>query len=512
MDQSKTLRNVHACLVHEKPDIVLDLVRNLRCLDPDSVILLYNGGQDPDLLARFPFARYGAVIHPAPRPMAWGWLHDFALDCMAYALDYLDFAALTIVDSDQLCLRGGYSAYLCEYLREHPEVGLLGNAPEIQPPDSAIHPVVTAMEESARWRRWLRKLPGGEESWLRWTFWPSTVFSRAACRALVDLFRTDVHLQALLADTRIWASEEILFPTLVSALGFAVQRNPCSYQWVQYKQDYPEGEVNRALDCPDAFWMHPVPREARDPIRKRVRAHHREYRSPNTFPSALAPQTATHRFLLNRSEILARMEPIEGWLSPGEAHLLISATERVLNLPGGGEFIEVGAYCGRATVVLASVLAMRGRKQKVIAIDPHDGVLGARDTGFQHFKPSADRFRENVRRAGVAAQVHPHCGTAESYPAARPVGFLLIDGWHDYYSVVADLLHFAGKMAPGAVVAFHDYAPYFPGVMSLVDELLASGAYRQLGFVESLIVLEKLQYSPEAVEFTNQVGRTMAPG
>ena len=33
-----SLRNVHACLVHENPDCVTDLARNLRALDPPSEI------------------------------------------------------------------------------------------------------------------------------------------------------------------------------------------------------------------------------------------------------------------------------------------------------------------------------------------------------------------------------------------------------------------------------------------------------------------------------------------
>src|SRR5689334_20476952 len=34
-----SIRNVFACLVHERQDCVVDLVRNLRSLDPDSLVL-----------------------------------------------------------------------------------------------------------------------------------------------------------------------------------------------------------------------------------------------------------------------------------------------------------------------------------------------------------------------------------------------------------------------------------------------------------------------------------------
>ena len=61
------LRNVYACLVHESQECVVDLVRNLRCLDPDSQVLLYNGGSDRRLLEpRSCFEKLGAI--PARQP------------------------------------------------------------------------------------------------------------------------------------------------------------------------------------------------------------------------------------------------------------------------------------------------------------------------------------------------------------------------------------------------------------------------------------------------------------
>src|SRR6266542_1006102 len=107
------VRNVFACLVHESYECIIDLVRNLKCLDPNSAIILYNGGTNAALLNQgFSFERYGVVVHPSPRAMKWGLLHQFALECMQFALEHLSFDTLTIVDSDQLGVRSGYSEYL----------------------------------------------------------------------------------------------------------------------------------------------------------------------------------------------------------------------------------------------------------------------------------------------------------------------------------------------------------------------------------------------------------------
>ena len=66
----------------------------------DSVVLLYDGGEQPELLTKgFPFEKHGALICPGARPMRWGYLHGFALDCMRFALGrsalrYLDHRRL----------------------------------------------------------------------------------------------------------------------------------------------------------------------------------------------------------------------------------------------------------------------------------------------------------------------------------------------------------------------------------------------------------------------------------
>ena len=71
-----------ARLLHEAPDCVGDLVANLQHLDPESTVLLYDGtgGALRDELSAL--TGPGVLMHPHPRAMAWGKLHDFAVDCM----------------------------------------------------------------------------------------------------------------------------------------------------------------------------------------------------------------------------------------------------------------------------------------------------------------------------------------------------------------------------------------------------------------------------------------------
>src|SRR5207249_2346362 len=78
--------------------------------------------------------------------------------------------------------------------------------------------------------------------------------------------------------------------------------------------------------------------------------------------------------------VMKEMRPIEGWLSDEEADLLISASAQALCTKEGA-VVEVGSYCGKATLVLGRVAEAVRPEARVHAIDPHDGLLGARDRG-----------------------------------------------------------------------------------------------------------------------------------
>jgi hypothetical protein len=489
-----TFRNVFACLVHESLECVIDLVRNLRALDPASTLLLYNGGTDPDLLNHgFPFERYGAELHPSPRPLDWGRLHDFALDCMEFALEAIPFDTLTIVDSDQLGTRPGYSDYLSANLIGRSGLGMLVNAPGVQPAQTRIGPAIAAYQEMELWRPFLRRFPAGEQKFVHWSFWPSTIFTADAARDLVTLFRNDGQLRQIMEQTRIWASEEVILPTLIALLDYEVAPNPCSYEYVRYRVPYSLAEAEVALSSPTVFWMHPIPRRYEDPLRVHIRRKHHHYRNVASKGAYMLSENTPEPPLLLTWPILARMRGVEGWLAEEEADLLIAALVRALStLNDATTVVEVGSYCGRSTVVLGSVLQSLGLKNvRVYAIDPHDGKVGALDQGIQEVPPSLDIFQSNIAAAGLETLVEPICSRSFEVGWGKQICFLLIDGLHDYMNVARDFFHFQSWLVVDGYVAFHDYAPYYPGVMTFVNELIADGGYRRVFCAGSLIVLRK---------------------
>lgn len=476
------MSNVFACLVHERRDAVVDLVANLTHLDADSQVLLYDGGTDPTLLG--PGISVGGrdvLVHPSPTPQAWGRLHGFAVDCMRFALETTLFETLTIVDSDQLLIRRGYSAALSAFLADRPGVGMLASASSRQPRETRVAVAAAAWREAALWQGYCRRFESGEEKFPHWTFWPSTVFTAAACRDLVRTFDEDEELARVLAVSRLWATEEIVLPTLVALHGHEIAQSPFSYDLVRYRVVPTPRELPVAMSRSDVFWIHPVPRDPEHAVRRAVRDSHDGYRE----------HRSGERGVLRTLPILERVRAVDGWLGDDEADLLVSATARALADVPDAAVVEIGSFCGKGTVVLGTVVRTLGGSEKVYAIDPHDGWVGARDQQLHCHGSTRERFDRTVAGAGLAGLVVPVQERAWEVDWKESVSLLVVDGLHDYESVERDFRHFEPWLAVGGYVAFHDYADYFPGVQRFVDDLLAGGGYEHVAQAGSMVLLRK---------------------
>lgn len=486
------LRNIFACLVHENEDCIIDLVRNLHYHDPSSIILLYDGSENSDLLSQ-PcwFEKFGVVIYPHPHPVKHGYLHDFAVKCMQFAIDNFSFDTFTIVDSDQLLIRNNYSGFLSDFFHSEPVVGMLSNAPakiNVDNPSSQV--ALQAFKEYDLWKPFLQSFADGENKFVYWTFWPSTVFTQKAIADLVKLFDKNVLLKDIMRRTKIWATEEVILPTLVKLLGYEIAATPCSYDFVRFKQSISLRDIDSALRRPDVFWIHPVERKYDNALRKYVRQKFDHYTSK--CMNRLAENQLSSGLLLT-SSLINRIRKIEGWLSDQEAELLIATVIKACtyHLPPQ-HIIEIGSYHGKSTVAIGNVIKCLFPLAKVFAIDPHDGIVGASDQGLQKLAPSLHMFKRNIEAEGLLSAVELIRNYSYNVEFNKPVHMIFIDGLHDYPNVARDFTHFSEKIVPGGYVAFHDYANYYPGVVAFVDELLETPDYQKVQLAGSLIVLQKV--------------------
>jgi len=487
------LRNIYACLVHENTDCINDLVNNLRYHDSVSPILLYNGSGNSSLIDRRYREENGVIVFPDPIPIRHGYLHNFALQCMEFSLKHFNFDLLTIVDSDQLCLRSDYTRYLsASFLKEKfSRVGMLSSSPELVTKENKTNLVaMQAFKEYDLWKPLLQGFPDGEKKFVHWTFWPSSVFTVHAVRDLVQLFKENVLLREIMKQTKIWATEEVILPTLASLLGYEIALNPCSYDFVKYKKTYGGEELDRAFLKHDAFWLHPVKREFDDPVRWQVRKKFNNY---SAVEKKIDPPGDSFEIFPGRPGLKNKIKKIEGWLSDKETDLLIDITiDTIKVFPSLDNIVEIGSYHGKSTVLFGTIIRAYQSGVKVFAIDSHDGKLGAADQRLRIYPPSFEAFNRNLMNAGLNSIVEVIRDKSANIEWRQPVSLLFIDGLHDYQNAAADFYHFSDWIKPGGLVAFHDYADYFPGVKKLVEEILHTKNYIKKNQADSLIVLQKI--------------------
>jgi glycosyltransferase involved in cell wall biosynthesis/predicted O-methyltransferase YrrM len=486
----RAIRNVYACLVHENEDCIIDLVRNLHYHDPSSDLILYNGGDNPRLISQdFPYHKFGAVVYPDPVKVRWGYLHDFALRCMEFAVKTFSFDTITMVDSDQLCLRQGYSQYLGAHLKDKSGIGMLSNMPDrIMHDDKTNHVAAQAFKEYELWKPFLQSFANGENKFVHWTFWPSAVFTADTSRDLVKLFKENKMLAQIIKQTKIWATEEVILPTLVRLLGYEIGLTPCSYDFVKFKKQFSLQDIDSAMRMNNAYWVHPIERKYEDHLRKYLRQKSSHYFVDT--PAVAQPKTSSPMLLVN--SLINRVKKIQGWLSEQETDLLIATTIKTcVDFPQQQNIIEIGSYHGKSTVAIGNVVKSLVPKGKIFAVDPHNGVVGATDQGLQKLPPSLQMFRQNIEAEDLCDVVETIRDFSYNVLWEKPVHMMFIDGLHDYPNVARDFSHFAAWIVPGAYIAFHDYADYYPGVAAFVNELLATNEYAKIESAGSLIVVQK---------------------
>lgn len=176
------------------------------------------------------------------------------------------------------------------------------------------------------------------------------------------------------------------------------------------------------------------------------------------------------------------LDQLEGYLWRREGARLAYLAERV---PAGQVIVEIGSNRGKSACFLARG-SKAGNGVKVHCVDLW--TTGGQHPDYKYLAFDTDatlaKFRAQIAAVKVKSMIVEHqadsVATGESWSGA-PIGLLFIDGDHHHSAVKADWEAWSPHLAPGAVVAFHDYTSYepkstqFPGVAKLVDRLITEG-------------------------------------
>lgn len=158
---------------------------------------------------------------------------------------------------------------------------------------------------------------------------------------------------------------------------------------------------------------------------------------------------------------------IQGWSA-----FLSIYDEAVRNAPKtGAVFVEVGAWRGRSASYMGVEIANSGKQIEFHVVDHFEGsaehIARQEEVIVEH--KLFDVFTANTRPVAKYLTVHKanSLDAAEGF-ADESVTFLLLDGSHDYDSVLADLRAWYPKVKSGSMIAGDDWTK--PGVRQAVAE------------------------------------------
>jgi len=196
------------------------------------------------------------------------------------------------------------------------------------------------------------------------------------------------------------------------------------------------------------------------------------------------------------------IDTVKGFLAAEEGEALY---QLALDVAPVGPCLEIGSYCGKSTVYLGEACRLAGNS--LFALDHHRGSEEHQPGEAYHDPDLVDdssgvvdtfrAFRDTLVRAGLEDVVVPV--VAPSAVAARhwatPLGLVFIDGGHSLEAAQTDYDCWAGKVAPGGILAIHDLFPDpeagGQAPITIYRAAVASGLFEVLPVVRTLGVLRR---------------------
>ena len=193
----------------------------------------------------------------------------------------------------------------------------------------------------------------------------------------------------------------------------------------------------------------------------------------------------------------------KGFMPDDEGLALYDAGKRATAL---GPLMEIGSYCGRATVYLGAAASEggatlytldhhRGSEEHQVGEGYHDPELFVEGAGRIDTLPA---LLGTIARAGFAGTVVPLVGASRTIASLwnRSLGLVFVDGGHSEEAAQADYEGWAGHVVNGGLLAIHDVFddPADGGrpPFNIYRRALESGAFEEVSRTGSLRVLERI--------------------
>jgi hypothetical protein len=187
-------------------------------------------------------------------------------------------------------------------------------------------------------------------------------------------------------------------------------------------------------------------------------------------------------------------QKVEGWFNYPD--MFAYAVETA---PAEAHFVEIGTWKGQSSAFLAVEIINSGKK---IRLDCIDNFTGSVIEPGQMYDPDnqagrlLEVFHKNMEPvSGHYTAIRGDSADTASFYEDESLDFVFIDASHDYESFKKDLTSWFPKVKIGGLIAGHDYADAYQGIMKAVQDHLCN---------------EKVGVTPSTCWFTFKQNATLA--
>lgn len=242
-------------LAHNDEMSLSDLTRNILYFSPECVPFLYNSGEDANLGAGTGIERI-----PSTRRLEYAHIMPFFLDIFHWFINEpRKFDYLINAETDMLFFRRGFEAFVKRSMKNYDYMAPLFSR---------------GISKKSKWRPY-RSLQNELENWTRLlgfenlnrAFSPGQIFGRKYVERLLNHPKYS-EICRLVRMNKSFTLQEVLNPTLVDFLQVRGRSYPDGLEpIIRYRPYQSIAGIKRALKMPNAYFVHPVRRDRKDPAR-----------------------------------------------------------------------------------------------------------------------------------------------------------------------------------------------------------------------------------------------------
>lgn len=238
-----------AILAHKNEEALAEQIRNIRHFNPDAGIIVYNGGPNPG------FGKdMNTLFYPGSHPIRYGNLAPYFWEIMKWLEECrVEYKYLINLDHDVLFVKHGFTRFLNKLMEGYDVMGW-DMVPSSSPSDAVLSCCRGMWKE---WDKWQPLL--GTDKIYRYLN-PTQVYTHEMVRRMLET--TDHKLaEELIADSKVFALEEVFFVTLAYSRGARIREYPREENWKRASRfssqiNFEEAEWSR--NHPLYYWIHPV--------------------------------------------------------------------------------------------------------------------------------------------------------------------------------------------------------------------------------------------------------------